>query len=41
MPQSPPTLLSLEQQTLFAMGFYQQQAQRKKSPDNEAETSAT
>lgn len=38
MKQSPPTTLSLEEQTLFAMGFYQQQAARyqKKTPASEA-----
>ncbi len=37
MKQSPPSTLSLEEQTLFAMGFYQQQAARyqKKTPISE------
>jgi len=28
MKTAPPTTLTLEQQTLFALGFYQQQATR-------------
>lgn len=31
MPSPPPTVLSLEQQTLFAMGYYHQLAQRGKA----------
>ncbi len=31
LKQSPPAVLTLEQQTLFAMGYYQQKAKRKES----------
>ena len=34
----PPTALSLEEQTLFAMGYYHQKAKRMKSRDDSAET---
>jgi CRISPR-associated protein Csd1 len=42
MRQSPPTTLSLQEQTLFAMGFYQQQAARyqKKSASADVSESA-
>lgn len=31
LPQAPPTVLTLEEQTLFAMGYYQQNAQQYQS----------
>ncbi len=34
MKQAPPSTLTLEQQTLFAMGFYQQKAERYKKKDD-------
>ncbi len=36
LDQAPPATMSLEDQTLFAMGYYQQKAQRKKKADVEA-----
>jgi CRISPR-associated protein Csd1 len=36
LDQAPPATMSLEDQTLFAMGYYQQKAQRKKKTDVEA-----
>ena len=36
-----PTALSLEEQTLFAMGYYHQKAKRTKSTDDSSETTET
>lgn len=38
MKSSPPTTLSLEKQTLFAMGYYQQKAMRGKKSGTTSET---
>ncbi len=38
LESSPPASLTLEEQTLFAMGYYQQKAQRKTTNDDAADT---
>ncbi len=40
LDQAPPATMSLEDQTLFAMGYYQQKAQRKRKTDVEATESS-